>query len=194
MNHIPSSSGGSGIAEEIYLCTASIFNDVETLFERLPGLRSVRETFLLDGAYGRRSFPRSGSPTRNLAEETVEVAQTLTNLLCEKAKERPRKEKNLVEHISLLFQEETRRLAEWTKSQPATTNEITAELSELMSSLSNGPNEGLSSTLNDFQTRLDSLLKLSRPTVDKKGKDRMDSDYQGMNIVSVYPQHNISST
>lgn len=140
MNHIPSASDGSNIAEEIYLCTASIYNDIETLFERLPGLRSIREAFSTVKVHSRQSSRRSGGLKRNLAEETVEVAQALTDLLCEKAKEEgPKKEKNLVEHISLLFQEETQRLAEWIKSRPATTNEITAELSELRNSLSSKP-------------------------------------------------------
>jgi hypothetical protein len=68
------------------------------------------------------------------------VAQALDDLLHKKAKEeRPKNEKDLAEYISLLFQEETRRLSEWTKSQPAATNEITAELSEIKNSLSSKP-------------------------------------------------------
>ncbi|KAG5659116.1 hypothetical protein KAF25_000318 [Fusarium avenaceum] len=196
MSHIPSASDSSDIAREIYLCTASIHIEIETLFERLPGLRSIREIFLRAGGRGRRSARRPGGLKRSLAEETVAAAQALTDLLHEKAKQGPKKEKNLIEHISLLFKEETQRLAEWTKSQPATTDEITAELSELRDSLSkqvkefdskehDRPGNGLSSTLNDFQSRLDLLLTLSKVPDKRKGKGRMSPVSKDQNIATI---------
>ncbi|PNP79344.1 hypothetical protein FNYG_07420 [Fusarium nygamai] len=131
---------GKDIAEGISACTKSISNEIETLFEPLPGIRSERKTFLSARAQGIRPARTSDRQRRLLAEETVEVARDLTNLLLQKAREEtPKKEKSLTDHISRLFEEETQRLAEWAKSQPATTNEIATELSELKNSLSGEP-------------------------------------------------------
>ncbi|KAF5594089.1 hypothetical protein FPANT_4972 [Fusarium pseudoanthophilum] len=128
---------GKDIAEGISACTKSISNEIETLFKPLPGIRSERKTVLSARAQGINPVRTPYSQSRLLAEETVEVARDLTNLLLQKAREeRPKKEKSLTDHISRLFEEETQRLAEWARAQPATTNEIATELSELKDSLS----------------------------------------------------------
>ncbi|KAG9495543.1 hypothetical protein J7337_013792 [Fusarium musae] len=128
------------IAEGISACTKSISNEIETLFEPLPGIRSERKTVLSARAQGISPSVTPDTQRRLLAEETVEVARDLTNLLLQKAKEEtPKKEKSLTDHISRLFEEETQRLAEWAKSQPGTTNEIATELTELKDSLLGEP-------------------------------------------------------
>ncbi|EWG54941.1 hypothetical protein FVEG_17427 [Fusarium verticillioides 7600] len=133
-------AGVKDIAKGISACTKSISNEIETLFEPLPGIRSERKTVLSARAQGIKPYRTPDTQKRLLAEETVEVARDLTNLLLQKAREEtPKKEKSLTEHISGLFEEETQRLAEWAKSQPGTTNEIATELIELKDSLLEKP-------------------------------------------------------
>lgn len=184
------------IAEGISACTKSISNEIETLFEPLPGIRSERKTVLSARAQGISPSRTPDTQRRLLAEETVEVARDLTNLLLQKAKEEtPKKEKSLTDHISRLFEEETQRLAEWAKSQPGTTNEIATELTELKDSLleqlgilynneSHGPNDGLSSTLNDFQRRVYLLSTISRAQDKHKSLDQNKTYHKGKHIAT----------
>ncbi|KAF4470988.1 hypothetical protein FALBO_2099 [Fusarium albosuccineum] len=137
--YIPDADRIVDVPEQIYSCTENIHDSIEGIFDLLPGVGSLRQASSLVRADRRRTGGASTGQGVRLAANSVHIAHELTTLLRRRGPEENRtKETDLTELLASDFEEEAERLAEWTKSQNATTGEMNIELSHIRSVLFSG--------------------------------------------------------